>query len=562
MKYQSTRGKSPVLSFEDAVFQGLAPDGGLYIPTEIPKVSLPEIVSWAKLDFPNLASKLFRFYISPSEIPDNDLLELCQKSFSTFSHKDVTPVKKLPNVFQGSRDINLDNLFVLELFHGPTFAFKDVALQFVGNLFEYFLTRKNKEDPSSPGEKEKHWITVVGATSGDTGGAAIYGLRGKKNVNVFILHPKGRISSVQEQQMTSVTDENVFNVSVEGTFDDCQETVKSLFSDVAFRNKYHLAAINSINWARILAQTSYYFFSYFQILRLNKVPFESAPSYASLTKIQYSVPTGNFGDVLAGYFALRMGLPIYNLIIATNANDILHRFLETGTCSKPQTGVAQTLSPAMDILVSSNFERMMWYLARGDSRNGNSLATNETEVRASQQINEWMQAVKSNGFTVSAETLANARAVFSSAAVSDVQTTDAINRYYHHQFMLALNSSDISVGVKGYILDPHTAVSVVAAEKIVDTQKAAGAIYTVCLSTASPGKFPEAVMEAINENVPVFSYQAGFAPVKFADFAPKQLVELEGLPKRCIHIPTDGGNTELALERVRKVIVEKVLSMH
>ncbi|KAJ3080984.1 threonine synthase [Quaeritorhiza haematococci] len=341
MRYRSTRGKASSKTFEQVLFEGLAPDGGLYIPESIPTVPLQQLLSWATLSFTDLATRIFRLYISETEIPTADLHALVVKSFSTFStYPDVTPLKKLPNVAAGEGTSNLDNLHVLELFHGPTFAFKDVALQFVGNLFEYFLTRRNAgsngsgkgaSKPSSGGAPHK--ITVLGATSGDTGGAAIYGLRGKQNTSIFILHPKNRISPVQEAQMTSVLDPNVYNVAVEGTFDDCQEIVKHLFNDTAFRNRFNLAAINSINWARILAQTTYYFYSYFTLLRqMGIVSKNTTPSYIVLTRIQYSVPTGNFGDVLAGYYALRMGLPIHRLIVGTNQNDILHRYLWPISC--------------------------------------------------------------------------------------------------------------------------------------------------------------------------------------------------------------------------------------
>ncbi|TPX67682.1 hypothetical protein SpCBS45565_g03558 [Spizellomyces sp. 'palustris'] len=561
MRYRSTRGKSTNLSFEEAVFEGLATDGGLYIPHHVPTVPLSEILSWADLPFPKLAAKIFRKFIAEQEIPDKDLDDILTRSFATFSTPEVTPLTKLPNVRPELGNHNFDNLYVLELFRGPTFAFKDVALQVLGNLFEYFLARKNR------GSVEQYGITVLGATSGDTGGAAIYGLRGKKNVDVFILHPKGRISPVQEQQMTSVLDENVHNVAVEGTFDDCQDIVKTLFGDEPFRRRFHLAAINSINWARILAQTTYYFYSYFTLLKRIGAP-SGATSYAALTKIQYSVPTGNFGDILAGYYAVRMGLPIERLIAATNENDILHRFFETGRYEKKKAGsgdeeVRQTLSPAMDILVSSNFERLIWYLCRGDGRRtGADAETEEKAQVASATIAQWMSDLKAKGgFSVPEDVLAHAKEVFSSFCTSDAQTTDAIQRYYHHQFSLPYEPTPSHAGADSgcpaYVLDPHTAVGVVAAENFIQNGGSA-TTYTICLSTASPGKFPEAVLKAINENLPNTSVQRGFKAVSYADIAPRQLVELEGLPKRCIDISTDGGKKELGLEGVRNTIEEKV----
>ncbi|KAI9017122.1 threonine synthase [Gaertneriomyces semiglobifer] len=560
MRYRSTRGQSTNLSFEEAVFEGLATDGGLYIPHSIPTVPLPEILSWSTLSFPQLAAKIFRKFIAEDEIPTPDLEELLARSFATFSTPEVTPLKKLPNVLSGNENRNLDNIYVLELFHGPTFAFKDVALQVLGNLFEYFLQRKNKNGG-------QYAITVVGATSGDTGGAAIYGLRGKKNVDVFILHPKGRISPVQEQQMTSVLDENVHNVAIEGTFDDCQDIVKALFSDEPFRRRFHLAAINSINWARILAQTSYYFYSYFSLLkRLGILP--TASTYANITKVQYSVPTGNFGDILAGYYAVRMGLPIDRLVVATNENDILHRFFETGSYEKRKSegqdeAVRMTLSPAMDILVSSNFERLIWYLVRGDSRtppeNGE---TEENAQLASKTIDRWMAELKtSGGFSVSGDVLGRAKQIFSSFCTTDAQTSDAIRRYYHNQYNLMQQrdaNGDKDAESTAYVLDPHTAVGVVAAENFVQQQPLSTAIHTICLSTASPGKFPDAVLKAINENPPLESVQMGFKPVSYKDIAPKELVELEGKPKRCIEIGTDGGKKEVGLEKVRRTLEQEV----
>ncbi|KAJ3282110.1 threonine synthase [Borealophlyctis nickersoniae] len=605
MRYRSTRGKAKNFSLEEAVLEGLATDGGLFIPNSIPKLSLPEILSWANLPFPKLAFQIFRKFIATEEIPDADLQDILTRSFATFSSPEVTPLRKLPNVNSGSGDRNFDNLYVLELFHGPTFAFKDVALQVLGNLFEFFLERRNRKAAASGSGAAPYSITVLGATSGDTGGAAIYGLRGKKGIEVFILHPKNRISPVQEQQMTSVLDENVHNVAVEGTFDDCQDIVKTLFSDEPFRRRFHLAAINSINWARILAQTTYYFYSYFSLLRQIGVPLDTS-SYAALTKIQYCVPTGNFGDILAGYYAVRMGLPIHRLVIATNENDILHRFFETGRYEKrkknaasggaqgahsaataagpdaagaPGAGglagadasssdeeVRQTLSPAMDILISSNFERLAWYLVRGDGRIGAEVADDEAAASAaSATISRLMNDLKANGgFSVEPEVLARAKELFTSRRVSDSETTDAIHRYYHNQFAFVPNAPETSSdpSVRHYILDPHTAVGVVTAESVIAAHNSAGgrseAVFTICLSTASPGKFPEAVMDAINNEVPVASVQQGFTPVKYEDFAPKELVALTGLPKRCVDVGTEGGKKELGLVGVRAVIEKQV----
>ena len=339
------------MPFEDVVLKGLASDGGLFIPEAIPSLPSHWQTHWRDLSFADLAHAILSLYISPNEIPSDDLKSILHRSYSTFRVPSITPLITLDKT---------KNLHLLELFHGPTFAFKDVALQFLGNLFEYFLVQRNTKSTS----QVRHHLTVIGATSGDTGSAAIYGLRGKKDVSVFILHPHHRVSPIQEAQMTTVLDTNVHNLAVEGTFDDCQDMVKALFADPETNKEHNLGAVNSINWARILAQITYYFHAYFSLIDM--------PSWKEGNKIRFVVPTGNFGDVLAGYFAKRMGLPIEKLVIATNENDILDRFFKSGSYSKRpvhgqeaeggfkedgvkahEDGVKETLSPAMDILVSS-----------------------------------------------------------------------------------------------------------------------------------------------------------------------------------------------------------------
>ncbi|KAI8839910.1 tryptophan synthase beta subunit-like PLP-dependent enzyme [Chytridium lagenaria] len=445
MPYRSTRNDESdpkLLTFEEAVFEGLAPDG-------------EDILSWADLPYYQIAFRLFRRYVetpqqsAESGIPDDDLLDILKRSFATFSHPDVTPVKDLPVVPTSSSDAKPNHLHVLELFHGPTFAFKDVALQVLGNLFEYFLARKNRR--ASP----------------------------------------------------------------------------DLFGDREFKQKYKLGAINSINWARILAQTSYYFASYLHFCKSHiKRDTTKGATPTDLPKVQYSVPTGNFGDILAGYYSVRMGLPIHKLIIATNENDILHRFWETGAYTKPTSptstttadDVKMTLSPAMDILVSSNFERLLWYLARGDSITSTpDLTASSTASRA---ISTWMQHLRTgNGFTVPSNVHALSKEIFTSRRVTDAQTTDAIRRY----FVLPENR---------YVLDPHTAVGVVAAEEVLAglEESEREGVVTCVLATASPGKFPDAVDEAVK----------GFAGLKYEDFAPKALVEQKGLPKRVVDVFTGG----------------------
>ncbi len=286
MKYCSTRGQVKGLSFSEAVMMGLADDGGLLVPEQIPALTKKELAAMADLSYPELAYSIISRFAT--DIPNDDLRQLIERSYSSFEHDQVTPLNRQ------------DDLYILELFHGPTLAFKDVALQFLGNLFEYFLIKSGRR------------MNIIGATSGDTGSAAIYGVRGKKNINIFILHPQGRVSPIQELQMTTVLDDNVFNLAVDGTFDDAQSIVKEIFGDLDFKEEHALGAVNSINWARVLAQVVYYFYAWFQV---NK----EQPA----KKMDVSVPTGNFGDIFAGYIAKRMGLPINRLILATNGNNIL-----------------------------------------------------------------------------------------------------------------------------------------------------------------------------------------------------------------------------------------------
>ncbi|EJD51832.1 tryptophan synthase beta subunit-like PLP-dependent enzyme [Auricularia subglabra TFB-10046 SS5] len=485
MLYFSTRGADKRLSFEDTVLTGLAPNGGLFIPESVPELPADWRESWASHSFQQLSVEILSLYISPNEISRLELEQLVDRSYSTFRHLDVTPLVPLDG-----------RTYVLELFHGPTFAFKDVALQLLGNLFEFFLARRNARKASAdPRER----LTVLGATSGDTGSAAIYGLRGKADIDIFILHPKGRVSPIQEAQMTTVPDPNVHNLAVKGTFDDCQDIVKHLFADRAFNDKHKLGAINSINWARILAQTVYYFLSYF-----------AAQKAAPGAQLQYIVPTGNFGDILAGYYARRMGLPMAPLAVATNANDILARFWVTGRYEKAESsnaegaaapavgasdgkqatrdtsGVQETLSPAMDILVSSNFERLLWYLAfesRGDVH------------AACADVKGWMDGVKKDGrAVVPTDVLKLARRDFVAERVSDEQTLETIASVYARS---------------KYVADPHTAVALAAAKRL-----SSEAITQIVLSTAHPAKFSEAVTRALSA-VPAFDFTRDVLPNEF-----------------------------------------------
>ncbi|KAG6819335.1 hypothetical protein H0H93_012811 [Arthromyces matolae] len=521
MKYFSTRGGSERLSFEEAVLTGLAPNGGLYIPEYIP--SLPENwrSAWKNYSFVDLSAAILSLYISSDEISKQELRNLIEKSYSTFRHPDVTPLKKLD-----------DKTFILELFHGPTFAFKDVALQLLGNLFEFFLLRRNAAKPAGA-EPEK--LTVVGATSGDTGSAAIYGLRGKANISIFILFPKGRVSPIQEAQMTTVPDENVHNVAVKGTFDDCQDIVKALFADREFNSTHRLGAVNSINWARILAQTVYYFLAYFQLQ-------SQLPENTNIDDIAIEcvVPTGNFGDILAGYYAKRMGLPVSKLVVATNENDILARFWKSGNYEKVDSaaaaghdtsssgatapadgssdgkqhtaafGVKETLSPAMDILVSSNFERLLWYLAFENATGSQE----EKEVEAGKVLTQWMTSLKSDGrVSMPTGVLVSAKKGFSAERISDEETLNTIQSTFNSP--------------AAYVADPHTAVGLAAA-RIIAKQNPAN-VRQIVLSTAHPAKFSEAVCRALKDNSQ-FDFDRDVLPEEFRGLLEKErrVIDVEG----------------------------------
>ncbi|KAL7340712.1 tryptophan synthase beta subunit-like PLP-dependent enzyme [Rhodotorula toruloides] len=558
LKYISTRGGDEKLSFEEAVLRGLAPNGGLYIPAHLPHLPENWEQDWAKLSFTDLALELYSLFISEKEIPRDDLRDLIERSYSTFRHEQVTPIHRTG-----------DKEFILELFHGPTFAFKDVALQFVGNLFEYFLARRNAGKP----EGQRDRLTVVGATSGDTGSAAIYGLRSKKDISIFILHPKNRTSPIQEAQMTTILDDNVFNLAVDGTFDDCQDIVKSLFNDMEFNSRYHLGAVNSINWARILAQTAYYFAAYFAVQ--SQIPYDVLEP-----KIQFCVPTGNFGDVLAGWYAKHLGLPMAKLVVATNANDILARFWKTGRYEKADSGepeqqeavaqsvqlngasdgkqalgnafrspsavrraaaaagtVAETLSPAMDILVSSNFERLLFYLALEGTTAGAVAADGEVDggqaarVRmAAENVRVWMDKLKTeHKVKVPRACVEAARRDMIADRASDDETSETIRKYYAKKDEYG-----------SYVVDPHTAVGLSVANRVAKENDPN--IIQVVLSTAHPAKFDGAVSSAL-ANEPGFDFKR--------DVLPKEMEGLLEKPRRCKDVKNDR-------EAVKKVIEEEV----
>lgn len=426
MKYISTRGGIEPINFKDAVMMGLASDGGLLLPESIPSVE-NDLNNLSNLSYSDLAYEIIKLYAT--DIPEEKLKAIINSSYSTFRDSEVTPVK------------NIDGLYILELFHGPTLAFKDVALQFLGNLFEMILEEQGGE------------LNIVGATSGDTGSAAIHGVRGKDRINIFIMHPNNRVSSVQKQQMTSVLDDNVFNLAVGGTFDDCQAILKKIFSDVNFKLGNSLGAINSINWARVLAQVVYYFFAYFRVCETT-----------GKDKVSFTVPTGNFGDIFAGWIAVSMGLPVKNLILASNVNDILSRFFNTG---EYQTEVVCcTPSPSMDIQVASNFERYLYYLVGQDSKKVTSL----------------MNEFATNGsICLDKKCMYAADKLFKAGSATNEKTLETIKELYDGT---------------GYLADPHTAVGIFVARQFDD-----GETPMICLSTAHPAKFPEAIIEATSKDI-------------------------------------------------------------
>lgn len=436
---------------------GLARDGGLLLPDSIPDVR-PQLAAWTSLGYTELAYEIIRLY---ADIPEADLRNLIARSYSTFHHPEITPVRQLG-------DIHL-----LELFHGPTLAFKDVALQFLGPLFEYILKRTGGD------------LNILAATSGDTGSAAIAGVRGRERIRIFVMHPRGRISPLQERQMTTVLDPNVSNIAVEGSFDDCQHIVKTLFGDLAFKDRYSLAAVNSINWARILAQVVYYFHSAFRVM-----------VRTGATGVKFSVPTGNFGDIFAGYIAARMGLPIRQLILATNENDILSRFFNTGLYEKGP--VHTTLSPSMDIQAASNFERYLYY--RFDS--------DPAAVRKAM-----------------ADFEATGRLAVTPAADGTIDPLIAAGRATSRETLDIIRDFNAR---HSYLLDPHTATGVHVGLQHLDAETP-----LICLATAHPAKFGQAIQEATGR-----------------DLAHHPLLDgLRDLPTRCLTLPADAGEVRHLIEQ-------------
>lgn len=435
--YISTRGRAPSLNFFYATLAGLATDGGLYVPEHVPYFAASDFEALRGKSYVEVAQAVMKPFIG-DEMPAADLAALLEKSYGVFDDSKIVPLHRLE-----------DNFFVQELTHGPTLAFKDVALQFLGNIFDYILARNGKT------------VTIVGATSGDTGSAAIEAFRDKPSANIVILHPHGRVSEVQRRQMTTVLSPNVFNIAVEGSFDDCQDLVKAMFNDKDFRAEMQLSAVNSINWARILAQVVYYVFAGIEAQEKSG----RAPVFC--------VPTGNFGNVYAGYVARQMGLPVEKFIVATNSNDILHRFFSTGQMK--MGGVHPTLSPSMDIQVSSNFERLLFDFF------GRQGAAIDTTMRHFREVGPYH--LEEGAMREVAKT-------FTSGSQTDAETLAVIQDVYRkHQ----------------YLVDPHTAVGIGVAQAY---RREHPDSCIVSLATAHPAKFPDAVRQATGISPPLPAHMA------------------------------------------------------
>ncbi|RXT53075.1 threonine synthase [Bosea sp. Tri-44] len=466
MLHISTRGEAPSLSFADALLAGLARDGGLYLPQTLPRLSTQEIAGFAGRPYAQVAERVIGA-LADGDIDAGALKAMIGEAYATFRHPAVCPLVQLG-----------DNLFSLELFHGPTLAFKDVAMQLLGRLMDHVLAQR--------GER----ATIVGATSGDTGSAAIDAFKGLERVDVFILYPEGRVSDVQRRQMTTVEADNVHAIAIEGTFDDCQNLVKALFNHHAFRDEIRLSGVNSINWARIAAQVVYYF--------------TAASALGSPHRpVSFAVPSGNFGDILAGWIAKQMGLPVGRLMIGTNSNDILARTLETGVYE--MRGVAATTSPSMDIQISSNFERLLF----------------EAHDRDGTAVRRLMQSLQQSGrFEIAPEPLARIRADFDAVSQDEASIANEIGTTWREA---------------GYLLDPHSAIGVAAARKLLARDPTTP---VVALGTAHPAKFPAAVAAA-----------SGVTPA-----LPEHLADLMERKERFSVLPNDQSKLErFVAERARAV---------
>ena len=426
IRYISTRGRQAPLAFQDAVMTGLARDGGLLIPDRIPDVA-GRLAEWQDLDYTDLAFEIIRLFID--DLPEARLRDMITAAYAAFAHPDVAPV------------VRVGNLHVLELFHGPTLAFKDIALQFLGRLFEEILEERNER------------INILAATSGDTGSAAICGVRGQARIHIFVMHPHGRVSALQERQMTSVLDANVFNLAVKGSFDDCQHIMKTLFNDLPFKDAHALGTVNSVNWARVLSQIVYYFHAAFRVR-----------AETGADQVQFSVPTGNFGDILAGWYAKQMGLPIRRLILATNENDILARFFNTGVYAKGE--VVPTVNPSMDIQVASNFERWLYYKAGRDPAAVTGLMD---------------RFAREGRLEIPRDAHGRVDLEIAAGSSDTTRTLGTIKRTYEQH---------------RYLLDPHTAAGVYVAGQYNELEDP-----VICLATAHPAKFPDAIAEATGQDL-------------------------------------------------------------
>lgn len=434
MKYISTRGQSPHMSFCEVLLSGLAEDGGLYVPETYPAISTAQLDNWRQLTYPELAFEIMRLFID--DIPEGDLRHLINKTYTAevFANAEITPIRQLK-----------DGLYILGLSNGPTLAFKDIAMQFLGNAFEYVLAKKGQV------------LNILGATSGDTGSAAEYAMRGKKGISVFMLSPEGKMSAFQRAQMFSLQDENIINIAIKGMFDDCQDIVKTIQADAKFKEEYSIGTVNSINWARIMAQTVYYFKAYLTITE------------TSNQRISFTVPSGNFGDICAGHIARQMGLPIDRLIVATNENDVLDEFFSTGIY-RPRASheVAVTSSPSMDIAKASNLERFVFDL----------LERNATEIGAL-----WSKVNAGKGFDLSSSLPAMRAMGFTSGKSTHHNRLETIRSVY---------DSDQDM------IDTHTADGVFVARQ----QRQENEIM-VCLETALPAKFEQTMHEALGDHVKI-----------------------------------------------------------
>ncbi|MFL5223930.1 MAG: threonine synthase [Microvirga sp.] len=469
MLHVSTRGEAPAISFTDALLAGLARDGGLYVPERWPVLASDTIAAFAGLPYADVAKAVIGALVD-GEIAAPDLARMIAAAYAPFRHPSVAPLVQIG-----------DNLFVLELFHGPTLAFKDVAMRLLAQLMDHALKARGGR------------ATIVGATSGDTGSAAVDAFTGLDQVDVFILFPHGRVSDVQRRQMTTVDAANVQAIAVDGTFDDCQALVKAMFNHARFRDELQLSGVNSINWARIAAQTVYYFTAAVALGGPHR-------------PVSFSVPTGNFGDVLAGFVAKRMGLPIERLMVATNANDILDRALASGRYEI--RGVTPTTSPSMDIQVSSNFERLLF-------------EANDRDAAAVRGLMAGLS--QSRSFAIAPEPLARIRRDFASAAVDEETVAQEMRRTY---------------GDAGYLLDPHTAVGVHAGRALIDRDPRTPVI---ALSTAHPAKFPDAVLRA-----------TGVRPE-----LPPHLAELMDRPERFARLANDQAAVERFIRERARVVTER-----